>query len=129
MLLVDDDECIRLLLGQLLRESGYPVRLAAHGKAALELVRQHGPPALALVDQRMPVLDGRGLLDSHRPPAQLDQLADRGEQPVRLRRHHVPGERDGERHGQRGLGGAAAGTPARSGRTTIGTRRQCADRH
>jgi len=62
LLVVDDDDAVRLLARRILQDAGYRVVEAAHGAAALELV-QADPAAFALVltDVAMPVLDGPGL--------------------------------------------------------------------
>lgn len=57
VLVVDDDEGIREFVGMALADEGYEVVLASHGADALELARQH-PPAIILLDMRMPIMDG-----------------------------------------------------------------------
>jgi two-component system, chemotaxis family, chemotaxis protein CheY len=59
ILVVDDDESLREMVGSVLRSSGYSVRLAADGLAALAVVMDERP-ALVLLDARMPRLDGHG---------------------------------------------------------------------
>lgn len=57
ILVVDDDESIRDMLGDVLRSAGYAVRSASDGESALaELDAEH--PALVLLDMRMPKVDG-----------------------------------------------------------------------
>lgn len=57
LLLVDDDEDLREMLGSILDTAGFRILLAAHGGEALELIeRRH--PDLVLLDMRMPVMDG-----------------------------------------------------------------------
>jgi CheY-like chemotaxis protein len=57
VLLVDDDEDIRDLLGDLMRRWGYHVRTAANGVEALrEIARSR--PRVALLDIGMPLMDG-----------------------------------------------------------------------
>lgn len=62
LLVVDDDDAVRLLARRILEGAGHRVVEAADGAAALELVRAD-PAAFALVltDVVMPVLDGPGL--------------------------------------------------------------------
>jgi CheY-like chemotaxis protein len=56
---VDDDELIRQLLAVALRQCGFSVRLAADGREAVDVYRQHqGSISLALLDVLMPKLDG-----------------------------------------------------------------------
>lgn len=57
ILVVDDDESIRLLLQGVLEDEGHAVRLAEDGRKALALVDDERP-ALVLLDMRMPVMDG-----------------------------------------------------------------------
>ena len=63
VLVVDDDNGIRIALTQALEDEGYLVMAAEHGARALELLRTASPrPCLILLDMMMPVLDGRGFL-------------------------------------------------------------------
>lgn len=52
VLVVDDEESVRLGMQTLLEEMGFAVRLAATGSAALQLSREW-PPTIALVDFRL----------------------------------------------------------------------------
>jgi CheY-like chemotaxis protein len=58
ILVVDDDPLIRDAVRELLSEEGYAVQVAEDGLEALERLSQMGPPALILLDLRMPRLDG-----------------------------------------------------------------------
>jgi two-component system, chemotaxis family, chemotaxis protein CheY len=59
VLVVDDDRDIRECLRDLLMEAGYRVQIAAHGRAALELLAAaEEVPAVILLDLMMPVMDG-----------------------------------------------------------------------
>jgi two-component system chemotaxis response regulator CheY len=60
VLVVDDDDAIRLLVIETLRFEGFPVAEAAHGAAAVAAI-EAAPPAVVLLDMRMPVLDGWGV--------------------------------------------------------------------
>lgn len=60
-LVVDDSSAMRMLLTQILREQGYEVRAAAHGKDALDLLRDKAPHC-AFVDLEMPEMDGLELV-------------------------------------------------------------------
>ncbi len=62
ILVVDDDEDIRLLVRELLERSGYEVVEAADGREALKLMYTT-PPALVLLDITMPDLDGYQTLE------------------------------------------------------------------
>ncbi|MGD9368161.1 MAG: response regulator [Desulfobacteraceae bacterium] len=61
ILLVDDEEGIRKVLGISLADIGYEVLTAADGKQALALFTQHKPP-IVITDIKMPVMDGIELL-------------------------------------------------------------------
>ena len=59
VLVVDDEETVRLVLQAILRRRGLEVWVAAEGGAALQLYSQHRDKiALVLLDVRMPGLDG-----------------------------------------------------------------------
>jgi two-component system cell cycle sensor histidine kinase/response regulator CckA len=59
ILVVDDEESVRLLLSTLLERDHYTVLLARDGKHALEVSRKHPGEISALVtDYKMPHLDG-----------------------------------------------------------------------
>jgi CheY-like chemotaxis protein len=57
LLLVDDDDDLRVSLAEALEESGYDVIQAANGLTALELLENERPD-LVLLDLLMPVLNG-----------------------------------------------------------------------
>lgn len=61
ILVVDDEEAIRLLYREELREAGYEVEVAADGLEALQMVRQ-ARPDLMTIDIKMPGMDGIELL-------------------------------------------------------------------
>ena len=63
VLVVDDDESVRLILSEQLRDLGLEVTVAEDGRHALEMIEQ-GPdtPEFVLTDFSMPRLDGMGLL-------------------------------------------------------------------
>jgi DNA-binding response OmpR family regulator len=62
ILVVDDDEDIRLLLRSLLERAGYDVQEAEDGKTALRTFYET-PPALVILDVSMPELDGYQTLE------------------------------------------------------------------
>jgi DNA-binding NarL/FixJ family response regulator len=57
ILVVDDDESVRVLLTELLSDLGKPVRAAASGPEAVESL-DAGPPALMVLDVKLPGLSG-----------------------------------------------------------------------
>ncbi len=61
ILLVDDEEGIRKVLGISLEDSGYNVLKAENGEQALELFQRHRPQ-IVLTDIKMPGMDGIALL-------------------------------------------------------------------
>jgi len=67
ILVVDDDESVRLILSEQLRDLGLAVSVAEDGRHALEVI-ERGPdkPEFVLTDFSMPRLDGIGLLEAVR---------------------------------------------------------------
>jgi signal transduction histidine kinase len=67
VLVVDDDESVRLILSEQLRDLGLEVTVAEDGRQALEVI-ERGPdkPEFVLTDFSMPRLDGMGLLEAVR---------------------------------------------------------------
>lgn len=66
ILLVDDDEDIRLLVARMLRSQGHRVELANGGKQAMERLAQGASPDLVIMDQNMPGMDGVTVLSEIR---------------------------------------------------------------
>lgn len=63
LLVVDDEESLRHLLGVILGRAGYTVFTAEDGQAGLDALRAHPEISIALCDVRMPQLDGLGFLE------------------------------------------------------------------
>ena len=61
ILVVDDEENLRLVVRSFLRRAGYEVEVAAGGEEALALIETFGPDAI-LTDVRMPKMGGLDLL-------------------------------------------------------------------
>lgn len=57
ILVVDDDELVRLYISEKLIQAGYKVYMAENGQKAIELCKIHRPHAIVM-DYRMPVIDG-----------------------------------------------------------------------
>jgi two-component system chemotaxis response regulator CheY len=65
VLIVDDDDSIRALVGDVLKLGGYRVEMAASGLQALAKVKTTRPDAIVL-DLMMPVMDGWAFLKQYR---------------------------------------------------------------
>lgn len=65
VLIVDDDQSIRSMLGFVFDDEGFDVREAADGHEALELLEADAPDAMVL-DLMMPRVDGHGVLRARR---------------------------------------------------------------
>jgi CheY-like chemotaxis protein len=65
ILVVEDDDAIRGLVSEVLREDGYQVREATNGAEALQTV-QEGCPDLIVLDLMMPVMNGWTFLEECR---------------------------------------------------------------
>jgi two-component system, OmpR family, response regulator len=63
VLVVDDDPAIRGLVGDALRDEGFSVDLAAHGREALDAMRARRP-ATVVLDLMMPVMDGFSFIEA-----------------------------------------------------------------
>ncbi|MFD1992718.1 response regulator [Paenibacillus nicotianae] len=61
ILIVDDQNGIRILLMELFGNEGYQMYQAANGKAALEVVEKDNPD-LVLLDMKIPGMDGLEIL-------------------------------------------------------------------
>lgn len=62
LLVIDDEESMRHLLGVVLSRAGYRVHTAADGEAGLAFLKAHPAVIRVLCDVRMPRLDGLGFL-------------------------------------------------------------------
>lgn len=71
ILIVDDETCIREMVGTILKSGGYQTAQAAHGLEALGLVRKNRF-ALILLDLHMPELGGHQFIE------RLEQLRGEG---------------------------------------------------
>lgn len=66
VLVVDDDFAIRDALVECLRDDGYDVRTAEHGKAALESLNSGVLPDVIVLDLMMPIMNGFEFLEALR---------------------------------------------------------------
>jgi FixJ family two-component response regulator/nitrogen-specific signal transduction histidine kinase len=86
LLLVDDEEGIRKVLGIVLADLGYKVIAAENGLHAMELFRQHAPP-IVITDIKMPVMDGIELLKTiktEQPETEVIVLTGHGDMDVAI---------------------------------------------
>ena len=74
VLVVDDDEDIRIAIEMTLALRGYDVTGAGDGADALDLVRAGPPPAVILLDLRMPRMNGFEFLHALRGDAALPRI-------------------------------------------------------
>ena len=65
ILVVEDDDAIRELVTEILREDGYQVREASNGVEALEQLERDRPDLIVL-DLMMPVMDGWAFVEECR---------------------------------------------------------------
>jgi len=65
ILVVEDDDAIRGLVTELLRDDGYQVQEATNGAEALDQVRA-GRPDLIVLDLMMPIMDGWAFVEECR---------------------------------------------------------------
>lgn len=80
-LIIDDEEYVRLMLEQALREEGCQVTAVTHGQAGLEAL-QTAPFDCVITDLRMPGLDGRAVLKwiaEHQPDVDVLMLTGHGD--------------------------------------------------
>ena len=73
-LVVDDSRAIRSVIGRILKELNFEVLEAGNGKEALERLKQHGQPDVALVDWNMPEMNGLEFVRAVRADANLRKL-------------------------------------------------------
>jgi len=79
LLLVDDDEDVRVLLRGRLESAGYRVAEAPNGEVALQMYRRN-PTEVVLTDIVMPEMDGRKLISALRdsfPDVRIMLVGDR----------------------------------------------------
>jgi signal transduction histidine kinase len=87
ILLIDDEEGIRKILGLSLRDAGYEVITAADGKQGLDLFQQENP-LIVLTDIKMPGLDGMEVLQrikSISPDTEVIMITGHGEMELAIK--------------------------------------------
>ncbi len=65
ILVIDDEEVVRLLFQSLLDDEGYPMLLAETGRQGIDLIEQHKPP-LVIVDKNLPDISGLELISDQK---------------------------------------------------------------
>jgi CheY-like chemotaxis protein len=65
ILVVDDDADFRDALCEVLADAGYPIQQAGNGEEALKRIADEAP-GIVLLDLKMPVLDGWGVMERMR---------------------------------------------------------------
>jgi two-component system, sensor histidine kinase and response regulator len=73
IVLIDDEEALRNVMGEILSAAGHQTVLAANGAEGLDLIRR-APPDVVVCDINMPTLDGFGVLRALRADPQLASL-------------------------------------------------------
>ena len=73
-LVIDDSAGLRTLVSDILGDLGFEVTEASNGAEALEKLKANGKYDLALVDLRMPQMDGWGFVTEVRNNSQYDAM-------------------------------------------------------
>lgn len=60
ILVVEDDDVVRRIVGETLEAEGWTVLVAADGRQAIQQAAEH-PPALVVLDVTLPIVDGYGV--------------------------------------------------------------------
>ena len=74
VLVVDDDDAIREIIAEVLRDEGYLVVCAANGEQALVELNKGHHPDLVLLDLMMPVMSGWELLEHIQEAHELSRI-------------------------------------------------------
>lgn len=74
VLIADDEPEICKVLDQLLTGAGYQVQVVHDGKECLQAVRAQAPPALVILDLRLPAMSGRDVIAALRADPGLADL-------------------------------------------------------
>jgi CheY-like chemotaxis protein len=74
VLVVDDDQAIREVIAEVLRDEGYEVVCAENGVQALDALRKNRRPDLVLLDLMMPVMSGWEVLEEIQADDQLARI-------------------------------------------------------
>ena len=73
-MVIDDSRATRKILGNMLRDLGFEVSEASHGREALERLAERGEVELALVDWNMPEMNGIDFVAEVRSKPDYDDI-------------------------------------------------------
>lgn len=73
IVVADDEVLLTEMIAAVLEDAGYEVLVAAHGKEALELIKE-SKPKLLITDFMMPIMTGLELAESIRADKELAEL-------------------------------------------------------
>ena len=73
-MVIDDSRATRKILGNMLRDLGFEVSEARHGREALERLAEQGEVELALVDWNMPEMNGFDFVSEVRSKPDYDDI-------------------------------------------------------
>ena len=73
-LVIDDSRAMRAILGKILKDLGFAVTDAGHGREGLEQFQQGERPTLALVDWNMPEMNGLEFVQAVRADRAYDEM-------------------------------------------------------
>src|SRR5687768_7902024 len=74
VLVVDDDVHLLRTLSDILRRCGYTTRTASRGREGLTVAEASAPPAIALVDLKLPDMDGMEVVSRLRERSQATEI-------------------------------------------------------
>jgi CheY-like chemotaxis protein len=74
VLVVDDDQAIREVIAEVLRDEGYQVVCAENGAQAMREIHKDHHPDLVLLDLMMPVMSGWEVLEELQGDAELSRI-------------------------------------------------------
>ena len=97
VLVVDDEENLRLLLRTYLKRHGYVVEVADNGESALALVETFGPDFI-VTDVRMPRMGGLDLLTTLKAKDPMDDTKLRDDKEKIVAKYHEKGFLDAVVH-------------------------------
>lgn len=73
-LVIDDSRAMRMIISKILREDGFEVFEAQHGRDGLDKLTETGPLDLTLVDWNMPEMNGFEFLLAVRADQRFDSM-------------------------------------------------------